>query len=505
MGCALVLLGATGAVAQPVPATRESLLAQSGLADQHRQRGAELARIAAGQTGPEQANTQADALYRYRQANSRYAAVADGYRSFFAAHPDEPDSAALHDHFAHALFWARDYDRAARVYADVAAATTDARLRVTASYLAVKSQEAWIRLQTQRRAFDPCEALRAGIPAAEITDEAGARLLTEEQIFRCSAPPATGTTVRELAIPEAVQTLVDLRLAYIDRVSVESDRMEMFDGVVTPDAEHRESTPPFRWTFAYLNARTQLRFGYVLEAETGYRAILAACDSRDVACDTAFEDLNNLYGLMGRQHDQAALAREEQRRPSLRDPAPFRPGFTFFGPAEQAPATEARALYERAAVEMQAAVDTHPNHPQAALALYYVALAYERTDRFDSATQTYQRITRDFDHTNDSAGHPLTGEERAQRINILEASNFRVAVNLERIFDFDNSIRFYQRVASDPRFATAADHADHVRDSLATIARIRHMQVPTTAPPSADARVAPWNAVAPPPLVTRAD
>jgi hypothetical protein len=101
-----------------------------------------------------------------------------------------------------------------------------------------------------------------------------------------------------------------------------------------------------------------------------------------------------------------------------------------------------------------------------------VALAYERTNRFDTATQTYVRITQDFNNTRNARGQELTGDDLAQRINILEQSNFRAGVNLERIFDYDRALQFYNTVATDARFATATGHDEHVHDALASIALI---------------------------------
>jgi tetratricopeptide (TPR) repeat protein len=355
--------------------------------------------------------------------------------------------------------------------------------------MAVKSQESFIRLQAQRRAFDPCLALRAGIPAAELTDEAGARLLTDEQATTCAAPPTTGTAITELNIPDPVRQLMDVRIAYSNRIPPNLDTASALAEVVTVDTEQPQNNPPFRPKFAYLNARTLHRFGHAREAEALYNEILTVYCADETVAAAAFDDLNNIYVLTGRQAERAALARREQARRCEQGPSVvsvrrsgelqgaitdeiFVVAMNHFREAEQAPPDRALALYEQSATEMEAAVNANRNHRQAALATYYLALAQERTGRFDTATQTYQRITRDFNNTLDPAGHELTGEDRQQRVNILEVSNFRAAVNLERIFDFDNSIRFHNNVVTDNRFESAADHAAHVHDSLASIALI---------------------------------
>lgn len=481
VGCLLAF--ATPALAQQTPSydgQREGVFALADKAEQHRARGRELLRIAASQTGRAQGDSQVQALEHLRRAAALYTEVTQGCRALFAERPADPRSDELRGRFADALYWTSHYDEAARVYGSIAASTRDARLRVESAFLAVKSQESWIRLQAQLGTIDACTALRAGIPASEIVSSAGARLLSNEQVTECSGPPVAATVVRELPIPEAVQTLIDLRRAYVDRVPAAADTATALGRVATIDTENPERNPPWRPKFAYLNARTLMRFGHAVEAEAQYRSILATYCADSVVASAAFDDINNLYVLQGRQDEPAARAREEEGRaclgrryyrPGPMDPYQHRPLTSFFE-AERAPPSEAVALYERAAREMEAAVNANPNHREAALATYYIALAYERAGRFATAARTYQRITRDFNHTRDAAGIELTGEDLTQRINILEVSSFRAAVNLERMFDFDDAIRFHYQVASDPRFARAAGHADHVHDALASIALI---------------------------------
>lgn len=69
----------------------------------------------------------------------------------------------------------------------------------------------------------------------------------------------------------------------------------------------------------------------------------------------------------------------------------------------------------------------------------------ERTGRFDSATQTYIRITQDFNATRNAQGQELEGADLRATINILDESNFRAGQNLERVFNWGGT-----------RFATTA-------------------------------------------------
>lgn len=445
-----------------------------------RQRGRARAAQAASQTGAEQAQSQAEALNLLRQADTEYRAAVQAYTTFIQNYPNDESAYEFRYNRADALFWSRNYQEASRAYVEVRESNENDQYMAASAYMAVKSQEAFVRTEAQRRALDPCLAARAGIPRDQLVDEGGAALLTEAQATTCTSLPANGNAVTELNIPAPVQSLMDVRLAYSNRVPAALDTAQALADVVA--GEDAANSPPFRPKFAYLNARTLLRYGHVPQAEALYREILNVYCSDATVAGAAFADLNNLYVTQGRQDDLDRLVdAQAQRRCEGVDPGAirqygvdreFRNALDLFRRAERASAAEAPALYERAAHDMEAAVNANRNHPQAALATYYVALAYERTGRFDTATQTYQRIVRDFNNTRNSAGQELTGEDLTQRINILEVSNFRAAVNLERIFDYDNSIRYYGTVVSDNRFANAADHSDHVHDALASIALI---------------------------------
>ncbi len=439
-----------------------------------------LAGQAGGQTGAQQAQTNAEVLARLRQADAEYRAAVQAYTRFVENYPNDEAAYEFRYNRADALYWSRNYQEAARAYTEVRESNENDQYMAASAFMAVKSQEAFVRTEAQRRALDPCLAARAGIPPEQLNDEGGARLLTAEQVTTCTAPPATGTTVTELNIPAPVQALMDTRLAYANRVPASLDNPTALADVVA--GEDPNNSPPFRPKFAYLNARTLLRFGHVTQAVSLYREILDVyCNDATVA-GASYADLNNLFVTQGRQDEVEQLAHDQEARTCqgvnpdelrrVRIGREFRLALEKFHQAEAAPAGQAAALYEQAAHDMEAAVAANRNHPQAALATYYVALAYERTGRFDTATQTYQRIARDFNNTLDNEGHELTGEDRTQRVNIIEMSNFRAAVNLERIFDYDNSIRYYGTVVSDARFANAADHADHVHDSLVSIATI---------------------------------
>lgn len=455
-----------------------------------RQEAAQLAARARTLTGAEQVTALQSASERLRSANEEYQAAVLAYGQFIQNYPNDEAAYEFRYNRADALYWSRRYDEAARAYGEVRESNENDQYLAPAAYMAVKSQELHVRNLAQRRQLDPCLAVRAGIAPADLVDDTGATLLTGDQAASCVNPPTSGApganggqSISELTVPEPVRDLMAARIAYAQRVPGNLDNASALRDVVQVDDEHPENNPPYRPKFAYLNARTLMRFGHIggnEGAEQLYRNILRVyCQDRTVAGAT-FADLNNIMVLQNRQDDLEALAREQTQSTcqgvdtnvagGILTDARFRHAMDVYRQAERAPASEAVALYERAATEMQEAVNANRQHPQAALAMFYTALAYERTNRFDTATQTYIRIIQDYNNTRSASGDELAGENLAQRINILEQSNFRAAVNLERIFDYDRSLQYYGNVVNDARFANAEGHGEHVHDALASIA-----------------------------------
>ncbi|MDP3220733.1 MAG: hypothetical protein Q8S73_41990 [Deltaproteobacteria bacterium] len=438
-------------------------------------------------TGRQQATVIAQARAIGPRADAAFDAAAHGYRGFLAAHPTDPRSYEVRYRLAEALAGARHHDQAARVFAGVTASSENARFRAPSAYRAVQNQEAWIRQRAQRGEVDACTAVRAGIPLSELVNEAGASLLTDEQVQACTGSPIG------LPIPDFVRTLIDLRNAYIDRVTPELDVASALSDAVAPDAERIDVVPPFRSKFAYLNARTLWRFGHTAEAEVGYRSTLATHCADQMVAAAAFDDLNNLLVVQGRQAERETLARQEQARvcPLRDDPcglgderavrsdllnilvhSPYRHPLDLFRRAEGASWGEAFALYEQAAEAMDAAVRFAPRHRVAALANYYVALSLERSGHLARALARYLHITREYKPRGPVLpGHPCA-EPLAERFNILEAATFRAAVNAQRVLDPDLALRLYRLVVDDPRFPATADHAEHVHDARAAITEI---------------------------------
>lgn len=112
-----------------------------------------------------------------------------------------------------------------------------------------------------------------------------------------------------------------------------------------------------------------------------------------------------------------------------------------------------------------------PQPRPAALATYYVALAYDGP--LDTATQTYVRITQDFNNTRNARGQedpPGDEPRRSASTSWSSPSSTRASTSSASLTD--RALHVYNTVATDARFATATGHDEHVHDALASIALI---------------------------------
>ncbi len=366
---------------------------------------------------------------------------------------------------AEALSRAGRHNEAAHAYVELRESNEDDEHLVKAALRAVDETEAYVEALVARGEVDACAALRAGVPMERIVDARGVRRLTQEQIATCASLPRT-----EQEIPPPIQQWMDVRLAYANRVPASLDgTVSLITGVVSTRR---------RGFYAYLNAQTLLRLGHVRDAERLYQEIIRVyCDDAALAT-MSLNDLGSLYDAQGRTREFSGLRHTLESCSRYGYPGPPGPlpvwhwALNSFRQAEHATPDRATALYEQAAREFESALLMMSRHPEESLATFYFALASERSGRPETARQTYLRIVRDYHDLVDANGAPLSGEERSQRINILEVATFRAAVNAEHFCDFDGAIASWHAVLADPRFEVATDRLDHVHDALASIASL---------------------------------
>jgi tetratricopeptide (TPR) repeat protein len=467
-----------------------------GAATNHHREAARLRQEAIGhmrearsRAGSAQAREEMRAVETFGRADAEYAAALNLYTTFITRFPNAEDAYECRYDRADALFWSGRYAEAAAAYESVRESNENDTFLVSAAFMVVRAWERHLVSLVRAGQMEPCTAIRAGISRELLVNVDGTPLIGDEQAAACTQPPTRTEGGRvvpiELAIPEVVQSLMRARVVYsTHRALANRDNSVALREVVQDDPDHPENNAPYRSKFTYLNARTYMRFGHLREAEELDRRILELYCGDALVTAATLTDLRTLLTLEGRLEDLESLARDQHCR-CVAHPenlplveAPFRRAIDAYRIAGRAPPDQAEPLYEQAAAQFQAALRRNASHPQAALALFYTALAYERAGFYATAARTYERIVRDYDSTRDARGEELVGEDRLQRINILEQSHFRAAVNRERMFDFDEAIEHYQSVATDPRFGSATDHAAHVHDALASIALIRTHQAP---------------------------
>ena len=111
---------------------------------------------------------------------------------------------------------------------------------------------------------------------------------------------------------------------------------------------------------------------------------------------------------------------------------------------------------------------------QAPVALLQAALALERTQRFDSAGQIYQRVIDQVTPMLDDA----EGERETELEGILATAYFRLAYTANRFFDYDRAVENYLQIADSRRFqqSTDTDMPERITDALINAARILEFQ-----------------------------
>ncbi|MFO0693292.1 MAG: tetratricopeptide repeat protein [Polyangiales bacterium] len=377
-----------------------------------------------------------------QQASQEYTAAAQGYRLYLTRYPNNPQAYELQYNLADALFWSEQYEEAAVAYAAVRDSNLDNSHMSEAARRVVESLK-------------------------RLVDQAAAQgrisIRTEPP-----APSGTPPTVTPVQMPELVQRLAQAREFYLARVDE------------AHDSEH------VRAAYDFNNALLLYFYGYWPQAKERLTRIFEQRCAGPLADQTgriAWENLRAMAIATDDNEAIGALAREIQERQctfsatgqahqvdaqfcaqeaNRNDPQclslgdinalQYREALDVFRRAEGEAQDRQRPLYEQAATMLLNAVNQNPGDPQAPIALEYAATALERTQRFSSAGDLYQRI---IDEVGPRRGS--TPDEQASLDRIVSNAYFRLAFNAERFFDFDRAVQSYQVLADSPRFASSQD------------------------------------------------
>jgi len=413
-----------------------------------------------------QAGNEAEAVEKCRQAQEFYGNAADAYRKYLERYPNSPNAYELHYNLADALYWSERYEEAAVEYASVRDSNLDD-----------------VHLSESARRV--VESLKRLVEAAA---ENGTVNIRDE----APAPQGTPPTVSPVAMPELVQRLAQARELYIARVPEEQD------------------TEGVRAAYEYNNALLLYWYGYWPQAKERFESIFEERCKGPYANETglvAWENLRAMAIALDQRDEIERLATTLSERQCTFDPEgepcpsgaeleafcsdtdntshrccladrdltaiEFQHAVEKYEEAEAAEAAGnsevATRLYEESAGMLVQAVNRTPGHEQAPIALERAATALERTQRFDSARQLYQRII-------DEVG-PQTSddpERQASLDRIVANAYFRVAYNANRGFEFETAVQNYRTLVDSPRFARSTDDKieEFRRDSLVNTAVI---------------------------------
>ena len=386
------------------------------------------------------------AAERCELAATHYQNAATAYRGYLERYPNNPQAYELQYNLADALYWSEDYEAAAVEYGAVRDSNLDD------VHLA----------ESARRVV---ESLARLVEAAEARGEFQ---------VRDAAPELSGTppTARPVEMPQLVQRLAQARELYSARVS---------------EAQDSEGVRP---AYEYNNALLLYWYGYWPQSKERFLSIFDERCAGPTANNTGLVAWENLLAMAIAETNTAEserLARVLSERQCTFDPdgtacpsgedlrtfcaesdnavhrccrageiitaVEFQRGVETFERAEaMQPGPQQDETYMTSAQILISAINENPGHDQTPAALEKVAIALERTQRFDSARTIYQRII-------DEIG-PQTSDDSSRQASldaIVANAYFRVAYNANRGFEFDEAARNYRVLVDSQRFARSSD------------------------------------------------
>lgn len=368
-------------------------------------------------------------------AAERYRLASLAYGDYLKRFPNTPRSYELTYNLADTFYWSTNYERSAAVYGEVRDSNLDNRFLSESARLVVESQKRIVEKQQATGAYSVLAE-----PQGAVDEEGGVQVLT---------------------MPLPLIELVDARETYLKRVSYEDD------------------TENVRDAYAFNNGLLFYFYGYWDHAKKRFEDLLELKCKGERADETGRVAWINLRNIAVNEGDRqrvgelgAYLEKESctfgtaDRGEAVNCALPenkenpyciagsdlvnirYAKAVELFGEAEKTKDKKAQwSKYEQAAELLLNAVNEEPDHPEAPLALEKAALALERTERYESAANLYQRII-------DEVG-PLraTSPSQQERLDaILANAYFRLGVTSDRFLDFDRALASYKMLVDSERF-----------------------------------------------------
>ncbi|MBM4370763.1 MAG: tetratricopeptide repeat protein [Deltaproteobacteria bacterium] len=361
-------------------------------------------------------------------ARPAYSEAVAAYLAYLEEFPDSQRSIEKRMDLAQAYFFGlEDYEKAAEQYAFV----RDLKVKENAfleegAYLAIQSR--------QQHAQNLATGGRADLPA-DLFDTAAHKILARVG-SRDEQDPTKLVSVEPVPIPPEVLAWVADAEKYLD-LGLRHEENEDFTG-----------------RLAYLVSRVYYRYGHFEEAEKRQLAILEKFPDDELLSTYCYADLLRMATTRNDLDRQEQLA-NNMKQAGKGDPGDintlldqvkdarltsrFQRSAELLKQAEVAikdPAREkeARELYSKAAFELEKIVDENPLFRKADLALLSAAQAFETVKLFEKAANLYKRIVE---------------EPRFKESDQRELATYYLARNYKLFFDFDRSIRTFQRLVQD--------------------------------------------------------
>ncbi len=345
------------------------------------------------------------------RAVENYNLAADAYRNFIEQNPDTPEAYDISFNLAETLFWSGKYALAKDQYKVVRDSNLDDKYRKDAASMVIISLEELIKIQESEGLIKMREA-----PPKAMTGD----------------PPKP----EKIEIPALVLELMNEREAFL-----------------RDEPNHKDAGK-----YQYQTAQNYYRYGQWDEAKVRYEAIYDKFCKTDPIAYVSWQTLMNMASDLNDVDERERLALLQQKKEcsvqgleELTGEAEVIDIETVLGDVAMTRAVDMlkdcmdkkeSELCGTAADALVGAVSKAPKHPDADKALHNAALAYEISQRFDSAMKLYGRIVQEYPESQ-YVGKCLFQQASAAN-NFFEydkaLENYRILADEKRFEDYENRV-----------------------------------------------------------------
>lgn len=335
------------------------------------------------------------------EAIREYKLAAVAYDNYLRKYPESENAYDLGFFYAECLFYSFRFPEAAQQYERVRDSVLGEKYREVAAFSSILAREQFVKAEIEAGRIAPKSAL------------------LDKPIEETAAPETTGTpsgdgteeiaTITAEPMPEDVARLVLARETYVKKG---------FNDPSDPGRLPRIAYKAGEVYYAYQDfPKAREWFVWLIEKYPNEKVTVYAARSIIQSYRVA-RDYDNM-DLWAQKITAAKIGSSEEQATVAAEAKTYQLGAKF----KKAEQLMAAANYDAAAAKFIELVDADPQHKFADKALNNAAVAFEKTRRFESATNTYERLYRE---------HPES--------DLAQTALYRVGVNSERFFDFDRAV-----------------------------------------------------------------